>query len=143
MMSWQNNMVIAYGIRQEIGHLAFVGELDNLLGATKIRFGLIAHQRSLCNEIAREIASQLEDSNRPFFHITPDAYANTRLEVGVELIVFYHIERDGAMSKKHLARIRIDRCRIGLKARNTQQRTDHHHRQHCRYISLTASHIAF
>ena len=119
-MAWQDNVVIANGIRQEVGGLAGVRQLDHLLRSAQVCFGLVPNQFALFNKMARKVARYLEDRYRSLLHIPSDANADARFEVGVELIALYHIKRYGAMGKQHLARLRVDTGRIGLEAADTK-----------------------
>ena len=118
-MSWHDDVVIANGVGQEIvGCEMLILELYDLLRAAEVGLGLIAQQRSLCNEVTREVARNLEDSDRTFFHIASNADADARFEVGVQFVTLHHVEWYCAVSKDNLACLRIDAGRVGLEARD-------------------------
>lgn len=73
MMAWEDDMVIADRIRQEVGSLAWVRQLNNLLGPAQVWLGLASDQFALFDEAAGEIAGDLEDGDRAFLHIPSDA----------------------------------------------------------------------
>lgn len=81
-MAWEDHMVIANGIGEEIGQLGCVLQVDDLLCATEVGFGLITHQTTLGNERAGEVARHLEKRHVALTHIATDAHANARLKVG-------------------------------------------------------------
>ena len=141
-MSWKDDVMIADGIGEKIGRLALVGETYQLLGAAEVGLRLVLDELAFSDEAAREVARDLEDGDGSWFHKPSDACAYARFEVRIEFVALHHIEWDSAVGKEHLARLRIDMCRISLEARDTRQRTYDHHRQHRRHIALTASHIA-
>ena len=72
MMTWEDDVMVSDWIRQEIGGLTGMRQLDDLLGSAQVRFGLIADQLALFDEIAGEIARHLEDGDGSFFHISSD-----------------------------------------------------------------------
>ena len=117
-MSWEDDVVIADGIVEEVGSLRFVVEAYDLLCATHIVFCLTAQEFSLCHKTAFEVSRDFEDSDGAVGHISANTYADARLEVGVKFVAFAHIERYGAVGKEYLARFGIDACRIGLKTRH-------------------------
>ena len=122
-MTWDDDVVIADGVGEEIAGAGWVGEADDLLGAAEVGLRLAAHQLALADEAACQVARDLEDGDGPLCHIPPDADADARLEVGVELVAFNHVERDGTMCKQHFARLGVHRCGVGLKAGYTRQRS--------------------
>ena len=75
-MSRHDDVVIADGIGEEIGCLALVGETYQLLGATEIGLRLVLDELALSNEAAREVARDLEDGNRSWFHKPSDTSAD-------------------------------------------------------------------
>ena len=127
MVSWKDDVVIANRLREEIGGLGFIQKLDDLLGTTEVRIGLITHQLPFCDETTGKIARNFKHSDRPRLHIAPDANTDARLEMGIELITLHHIQRDGAMGEEHLARLRINSRRVGLETRHAYQGANHHH----------------
>ena len=62
--------------------------------------------------------------------------------MGVEIIAFNHIQRDGAMGKKHFTGLWVDAGRVGLEAGNSCQSADYHHGQHGWHIALAAGNDA-
>lgn len=141
-MARKDDVMIADGIGEEIGRLALVRKTYQLLGAAEVGLRLVLDEFAFSDEAAREVARDLEDGDGSWFHKPSDACAYARFEVRIEFVALHHIKWDGAVGKEHLARLRIDMCRISLEARDTRQRTYDHHRQHRRHIALTASHIA-
>ena len=107
-------MMVTNGIFHEISHLTFIRQFYHLLRPAEIGLRLIAHQRTLGHEIARQIASKFKDRDGSLLHKTSDAHTDARLEMGVEFILLHHIEGNGAMGKQHLTRFRIDVRGIGL-----------------------------
>ena len=73
MMAGEDDVVIADGVREEIGGPVGVRQADDLLGAAEVGLGLVAHQLALFDEAAREVARHLEDGDGAFLHITSDA----------------------------------------------------------------------
>ena len=114
MMAGEDDVMIADGGGEEVGCAIGVRQTDDLLSPAEVGARLIAHQLALFDKGAGEIARHLEDGDRPFFHITSDADADARFEMGVELVALNHIKRYGAMGKQHLARLWVDGGRIGL-----------------------------
>ena len=74
MMAWEDDVMVSDGIRQEIGGLTGMGQLDDLLGSAQVWFCLIPDQLALFDEGTGEIARHLEDSDEPFFHISSDTH---------------------------------------------------------------------
>ena len=72
-MTWENDVMVSYGIRQEIGGLTGMRQLDDLLGSAQVRFGLIPDQLALLDKVAGEIARHFEDGDGSFLHISSDA----------------------------------------------------------------------
>ena len=68
--------MVADGFRQEIGCLFLVCQLNDLLRAAQVGVGLTFHQFSLSNEMARQVACDLEYCNGTFFHVSIDGDAN-------------------------------------------------------------------
>ena len=91
-MAWEDNVVVTYGISQEIGDLRGIGEVDDLLRATQVGLGLIPNEFSLLGKTAGEVARNFEYGDGPFLHIAADTDADTRLEMGVVLVPLYHVE---------------------------------------------------
>ena len=76
MMTWEDDVMVSDGIRQEIGGLTGMRQLDDLLGSAEVRFGLIPDQLALLDKVAGEIARHLEDRNGSFLHVSSDTYAD-------------------------------------------------------------------
>ena len=76
MVAGQDDVVVANRVGQEVGSLGGVCQLDDLLRSAEVGFGLVTNQRAFCNEMAREVAGNLEDGDVAFFHVSPDAYAD-------------------------------------------------------------------
>ena len=72
MMTWEDDVMVSDGIRQKIGGLTGMRQLDDLLGSAEVGFCLISDQFALFDEIAGEIARHLEDGDGSFFHISSD-----------------------------------------------------------------------
>ena len=76
-MPRHDDVMIADGVGEEIaGGETLVGQLDDLLRATEVWLGLVANEGAFGNEVAREVARELEDGDGPFLHITTNARAN-------------------------------------------------------------------
>ena len=120
MVTRQDDVVVTYGMGEEIIGLMLVGELYHLLGSTEVGLGLTPQQLSFCDEMAGKVARYLEDGDGSLFHIPSDAHANTRLEVSVKLVTLYHIKRYGAMGKQHLTRFWVDGSGIRLESTHAQ-----------------------
>ena len=73
MMTWEDDVMVSDGIRQEIRGLTGMRQLDDLLGSAQVGFCLIPDQFALFDEVAGKIARHLEDRNGPFLHISSDA----------------------------------------------------------------------
>ncbi len=114
MVSRQNDVVIAYGLCQEIAGETLVVQPDDLLCTAKIGFLLVAYQHALRYEMASQVARNFEDGNRSFLHVSANAYAIARFEMGIQLVAVYHIQRYGAVGKDHLARLGVDGRWVGL-----------------------------
>ena len=76
MTTGQDDMVIAYRLGQEIVHPARIVEPDDLLCTAQIALGLIAHQLSFLDEMARKIAGNLEYGHRPLGHVTTNGHTD-------------------------------------------------------------------
>ena len=72
MMTWEDDVMVSDGIRQEIGGLAGIRQLNDLLSPAQVWFGLIPDQFALFDKVAGEIARHLEDGNGSFLHTTSD-----------------------------------------------------------------------
>ena len=114
---------------EEVGRVGRVSESDHQLCAAEVRFRFVAHQFTLGNEAALEVARDFEDGDRTSRHEAADAYTDTRFEVGVQFIAFNHVERDGAMGKSHGAVLGVDARRIGLETADADQGVDDSHRE--------------
>ena len=121
--------MISDGVGEEVGRVGRVSELDYQLCAAEVWFRFVAHQFTLGNEAAQEVARDFEDSDGSSRHVAADAYTDTRFEVGVQFITFNHVERDGAMGKSHGAVLGIDARRIGLETADANQGVDDSHRE--------------
>ena len=86
MMAWEDDVMVSDGIRQEIGGLTGVWQLNDLLGSAQVGFCLVADQLTLFDEKAGEVAWYLEDGDGSFLHISSDAYTDAWFKMGVELI---------------------------------------------------------
>ena len=142
-MSWHDDMMIANGISKEIGGLRLVTEPDDLLRATQIGFSLAAYQFTFSNEVAGQIAGNLEDSHGTVLHEATDTYADARLEVCVEFVALYHIKRYCAVGKEHLTFLRIDMGGVGLETGNAADRFGNHHRQQGGDVAFAACYDTF
>ena len=76
-MTRKDDVMIADGIGEEIGCLALVGETYQLLGAAEVGLRLVLDEFALSDEATREVARDLEDGNRSWFHKPSDARAYT------------------------------------------------------------------
>ena len=66
-MPRHDDVVIANGVGEEIaGGETLVGQQDDLLRATEVWLGLVANEGAFGNEVAREVARELEDSICPY-----------------------------------------------------------------------------
>ena len=81
-MAGEDHVVIANGIGEETGQLGCILQVDDLLRAAEVRLSLIAHQTTLGNERAGQVARHFEERHIALTHIATDAHANARLKVG-------------------------------------------------------------
>ena len=72
MMTWEDDVMVSDGIRQKIGGLTGMRQLDDLLGSAEVGFCLVPDQFALFDEVAGEIARHLEDGDGSFLHISSD-----------------------------------------------------------------------
>ena len=113
-MPRQDDVVIANGVGQEVGGLARVGELYDLLRTTEVGLRLVAYELALGNKVSGKVAGNFEDSHRTFLHKASYSYSNARLEMCVEFEARDHVQWYGAVCKQHLSCRRIDTCGVGL-----------------------------
>ena len=52
MVTWQDDVVVSYGMGEEIVGLLSVCKLYHLLGATEVGLGLVAYQLTLSDKAA-------------------------------------------------------------------------------------------
>lgn len=143
MVSVEYDVVVAYGVVDELLQLLLVFELYDRLSAASLRRAGVGSQLSFGNIVLREVAVYFQQCDIAFSHLSAYAYAYSRLEVRVEVESVDHVEWHGAVCEGDLCLFVVYSRRVGHKSSLLRQCLRHHHRQHGRYIAFACCNDAF
>ena len=99
VVAWNDDVMVAYRVSEEILCCLFVAELNHLLCAAQVGLALALHKHAFLSEMALEVAAHLEDCDWAWLHEPADANANSRLEVCVEFETIDHVKWNSAVGK--------------------------------------------
>ena len=114
-MAWYDNVMIAYGVCEEVAGVLRRNAEGNLRAAEVVLIA-VGDEFALGDEAAGQVAGDLENGHRPLREMAVYADADAGFEVGVECAFADDVKRNGAVREQNLSAPRVDAGRIGLEA---------------------------
>lgn len=109
MVTGEYHMVISDRVAEEIiPAYIFFGHVEHNLCAAQVLFAQIVSEAGLACEMARQVSRNFEYGHVSCRQAAADGHSDAGLEMGVEAVSAYHIQRNGAVCDYNLTALRVD-----------------------------------